>query len=214
MDGAALQDRISRGLGVAARRIGVRTDAYRPRGASDPLASANRYLRLPAAFSTTDGKFGHANGYGDALWVGVFDAAYTRPGDYLVQDAGRWFVAAQQHLLPVLCVKADRVVAFARPAAPSGVGVNIYGGVALSTSTPLLAGWPASVLTASPGSRPSANLPSDSLANLWNVLLPAVPGVLLRPADLMTDDLGRTGVVASAEITDLGWRLTVKQAGT
>jgi hypothetical protein len=30
----------------------------------------------------------------------------------------------------------------------------------------------------------------------------------------MTDDLGRTGVVAAAERTDLGWRMLVKQATT
>ena len=49
---------------------------------------------------------------------------------------------------------------------------------------------------------------------MWTVLLPSVAGVVLRPADLMTDDLDRTGIVASAEITDLGWRLIVKQAST
>ena len=30
----------------------------------------------------------------------------------------------------------------------------------------------------------------------------------------MTDDLGRNAVVAAAELTDLGWRMTVKQATT
>jgi hypothetical protein len=214
MDAASLQDRISRGLGTAARRIGARTDAYRPRDMSDPLARANRYLRLPAAFTGPDGKFAKPNSYGDALWFGVFDAAYTRPGDYLVQDSGTWFIAAQQPLLPVLCVQTNRTVSFMRPAAPGGVGVNSYGGVALSTATSLLTGWPASVLTASAGSRPTANLPSDALAGTWTVLLPPVAGVVLRPADLMTDDLGRTGIVASAEISDLGWRLIVKQAST
>jgi len=214
MDAASLQDRISRGLGTAARRIGASTDAYRPRGLSDPLARANRFLRLPAAFTGPDGKFARPNGYGDALWFGVFDAAYTCPGDYLVQHSGTWFVAAQQPLLPVLCVQTNRTISFVRPAAPDGVGVNAYGGIALSTATPLFNAWPASVLTASAGSRPSANLPSDALVGTWTVLLPAVDGVVLRPADLMTDDLGRTGVIISAEITDLGWRLIVKQAST
>jgi hypothetical protein len=214
MDAASLQDRTSRGLGTAARRIGAQTDAYRPRGTSDPLARANRFLRLPAAFTGPDGKFAKPNGYGDALWFGVFDAAYTRPGDYLVQDGGTWFVAAQQPLLPVLCVRTNRTVSFMRPAAPDGVGVNTYGGIALSTATPLIGGWPASVLGASAGGRPSANLPSDSSAGTWTVLLPSVAGVVPRPADLMIDDLDRTGIVASAEITDLGWRLIVKQAST
>jgi hypothetical protein len=30
----------------------------------------------------------------------------------------------------------------------------------------------------------------------------------------MSDDLGRNAVVAAAELTDLGWRLSVKQATT
>ena len=131
-----------------------RTDAYRPRGTSEPLSRANRFLRLPAAFTGPDGKFAKPNGYGDALWFGVFDAAYTRPGDYLVQDSGTWFVAAQQPLLPVLCVQTNRTVSFMRPAAPGGVGINTYGGVALSTATPLIGGWPASVLGASAGAAP------------------------------------------------------------
>ncbi len=214
MNGALLQDRLSRGLGTAARRIGAATDAYRPNGAVDPLDPANRFLRLSAAFGPVDGKFTRPNGYGAPLWAGIFDAAYTRPGDYLVQKDGTWFVAAQQPLLPVLCVRADRIVSFVRPLAPSGVGVNAYGGVALSSATPLLTRWPASLLNASSGNRPSANLPADSSNETWTVLLPAIDGVVLRPADLLTDDLGRTGVVAGAELTDLGWRLTVKQSST
>jgi hypothetical protein len=79
---------------------------------------------------------------------------------------------------------------------------------------PLLTNWPASVLGASGGGRPDTALPSDSSVPYWTVLLPAMPGVILHPSDLMTDDLGRAAVVAGAELTDLGWRLTVKQAIT
>ena len=39
-------------------------------------------------------------------------------------------------------------------------------------------------------------------------------GGVLRLADLMTDDLGRNSIVSGAELTDLGWRLSVKQAAT
>ena len=76
--------------------------------------------------------------YGDALWYGIFDAAYTRPGDYLVQADAVWFIAAQQRLLPVLCVQTNRIVSFWRPAAPSTTGVNTYGGVTTETNEVLL----------------------------------------------------------------------------
>ena len=61
MEQSHLQDRISWGLNVAARHIGRNTDAYRPHGPDNPLAAANRFLRLPAAFSALDGKFTRPN---------------------------------------------------------------------------------------------------------------------------------------------------------
>jgi hypothetical protein len=214
MDPAHLQDRIHWGLNTAARAIGIPTDAYRPSGTSEPLDPTNRYLRLRAAFTAPDGRFARPNGYGDALWHGVFDAAYTRPGDYLMRQEAIWFVAAQQRLLPILCVRTNRVVSFRRPATPANTGVNTYGGVTTATNTPLLTNWPASVLGASGGGRPDGNLPSDGSIPYWTVLLPAFPGVILRPSDLMTDDLERNAVVAAAELTELGWRITARQATT
>jgi hypothetical protein len=214
MDPAWLTDRVYRGLNAAARKTGADTDAYRPSGATDPLASNNRFLRLRAAFTARDGRFAHPNAYGDALWYGIFDAAYTRPGDYLAQTDGVWFIAAQQRLLPVLCVKTNRVVSFSRPSAPSGTAINKYGGTTATTSRPLLTSWPASVLGVAGRGRPSADLPADATVPHWVVLLPAIPDIVLLPSDLMIDDLGRSAVVASAELTELGWRLAITQATT
>ena len=117
-------------------------------------------------------------------------------------------------LLPVLCVQTNRIVSFWRPAAPSSTGVNTYGGVITETNEVLLTNWPASVLGAAGGDIPVPTCPSDSSIPYWTVLLPAIPGVILLPSDLMTDDLGRNAVVVAAELTDLGWRITVKQATT
>jgi hypothetical protein len=209
-----LQDRLYKGLNRAARAIGADTYAYRPSGPIHPLNPINRFLRLRAAFSAEDGKFLHPNKYGDALWYGVFDAAYTRPGDYLVQGDTTWFIAAQQHLLPVLCVQTNRVVSFFRPAAPSVAGINDYGGIISATNSPLLIGWPASVLGATGKGHPEAQLPADISVPYWTLLLPAWPGIDLLPADLIDDDIGRSAVVAAAELTDLGWRVTARQATT
>jgi hypothetical protein len=214
MNPIELQDRIHRGLNAAARAIGADTDAYRPSGLIEPLAPVNRFLRLRAAFSAEDGKFKRPNGYGEAIWYGVFDAAYTRLGDYLVQEHTIWFVAAKQRLLPVLCVQTNRMVSFFRPAAPMSTGVNTYGGTTTDTNIPLLTNWPASVLGDSAHGHPNTDLPGDGSIPYWTVLLPAYPGVVLLPSDLLTDDLGRNAVVVVAELSSLGWRLTVKQATT
>ena len=206
-----LQDRISRGLGTAARHIGLSYDAYRPSGPSAPLAASNRYLRLSAAFNAENPQFQRPSGYGRATWFAVLDSAYTKPGDYLVGPGGTFFIAAQQSLLPILCVQTNRTVTISRPAAPGGIGMNTYGGVTRATILSLLTAWPASILATGGGS--AGDLPGDSRLPWWSILLPAAPATL-RPADLVQDDLGRTHVNASAELTDLGWRLTAKQAAT
>lgn len=214
MDATRLQDRVRWGLNVAARSIGGPADAYRPHGPINPLDLTNRYLRLHAFFASSDSGFARTNAYGAALWQGIFDAAYTQVGDYLVQSDSIWFIAAQPALLPVLCVRTTRVVSFTRPAAPLVAGVNEYGGVTPATNSPILTNWPASVLGASGGGTPTADLPTDASVPYWTVLLPACPGVVLQLSDLMTDDLGRSAVVSSAELSNLGWRLSVKQATT
>ncbi len=209
-----LQDRVSWASNICARAAGEWADAYRPSDSSNPIAPVNRFLRLPALFSGAQGHFIRPQRYGDVLAHGIFDYAYTKPGDYLVQGDTTWFIATQQPLLPALCVRTSRLVSFARPAAPTTTGVNSYGGVTAGTMTPLLTNWPASVTGFSGSGQPSAQLPSDSSVPLWTVLFPALPGIVLLPADLMSDDLGRNAIVAAAELTSLGWRVTVKQATT
>ena len=76
-------------------------------GVSEPMAPRNRFLRLRAAFTAPDGRFARPNGYGDALWYGIFDAAYTRPGDYLVQ-ARRHLVHRGSAAAAAGAVRADQ----------------------------------------------------------------------------------------------------------
>lgn len=83
-----------------------------------------------------------------------------------------------------------------------------------ATTASLLTAWPASVLGAAGSGEPQADLPSDNTVPYWTVLAPAFPGVVLLPTDLMSDELGRNATVSAAELTELGWRLTVKQAIT
>jgi len=213
MDALKLQDTISRALGRAATVAGLWFDAYRPNGVTDLLATRNRFLRLNALLTPDTGDLRRPVGYAHPTWSGIFDTAYTQPGDYLVHPAATWFIAAQQPLLPVLAVKATRVVTFARPAAPQAAGLNTYGGLTTASAVPLTGPWPASVLAAGNGGQ-DAGLPADAPPGSWTVLLPAIAGVVLRNGDLFTDDLARAGVVSSAELTDLGWRLMVKQATT
>ena len=214
MDPSRLEDRLRWGLNRAARATGALTNAYRPSGPDNPLAPANRYLRLQATFSGIDGKLARSNGYGNPMWCGLFDAAYTSPGDYLVQGDDVWFIASQQRLLPVLCVKTNRVLSFTHPGSQASSGANAYGGITSANLTPLMTNWPASVLLESREGRPIGNLPSDTSVSFWSVLVPHVAGIVLRAGDLTSDDVGRSGTVTTSELTDFGWRLGVKQVTT
>jgi len=208
-----LQDRIAEGLGRAARKLGIATDAFRPSSADAPLALRNRFLRLHAAFHIGRG-FDAPAGYGAPLWQAMLDSAYTKPGDYLVQRGETWFVATQPRLLPVLCVKTNRTVTFLRQAAPDRVGPNAYAGVQRATMQPVLKDWPASVLGLSGSRGTPANLPADLPPTHWTVLQPAFRNTLLRPGDRMQDDLGRAGTITATELSEFGWRLTVREATT
>ena len=209
MNGMTLQDRISRGMGVAARRIGSVHEVFRPDGPAAPLVRDNRQLRLHASFSAEDARFGKPAGYGRATWWGVFDAAYTRPGDYLVGAHGTYFVAAQQPLLPVLCVRTNRSVSVGRAGAARSS--DSYGGVQPRAASTLIRHWPASVLGTSGGL--AGVIPGDGGVGTVTVLLPCLP-VQLRTGDLVVDDLDRTFVAGVVEESALGWRLVVRAAAS
>jgi hypothetical protein len=214
MDGEKLQDRLYLGLGLSARHVGRSADAYRPAGPFDPLNKQNRFLRLPAVFVPPKGGSGTTNGYGQPLWHGVFDASYTRAGDYLALGTEIFFIASQAPLLPVLCVLANRTISISRPSIQTAWGTNPYGGFTADSSSALMSLWPASVLGEDRSSSVATGLPTDQTIPYWNILVPAPSGVILTPGDLITDDLGRSAFIAGSELTDLGWRITAKMATT
>ena len=204
-----LQDRLQRGLDVAARRIGSIHEVMRPQGVGPPLARANRVLRLHASFNAEDQSYRKPQAYGRAVWWGVFDSAGTRSGDYLVGAEATYFVAAQQVLLPTQCVRINRVVTAWRPLGAGGAGASGYGGVRELAGERLIERWPASILVRGGGG--AGMLPGQAGAGSWIVLLPHLP-VALRPADLLRDEMDQGYLVEAAEESDLGWRLIARSA--
>jgi hypothetical protein len=217
LPGESIPDAIRAGLGLAARAAGDWCDLYRPADTLDPLAPGSRLLRLPAVFVSVQGADKPVR-FGESLWQGIFDAGYTRAGDYLRGADGTFFIVSQMRLGPIECVRCNRTLSVARAPGPQLAGLNRYGGVQKQTATPLLRNWPASVLTFSRDSGRGA-LPGDAPglpggAGGWEVLLPVSAEVVLRTGDLLEDDIGRNGVVASTELSALGWRLFVRQAAS
>ena len=204
MDGVTLQDRINRGMGVAARRLGNLYTVYRPTATACPIHPARGIIQLRAAFSFSSQPFKSAPGYGGLLWAGVFDAAYTRPGDYLCARNATYFIAAQRPLLPVQCVRTNVTVSISRTAPAA---FNAYSGFVIESAETILSGWPA-CLRILHGTTHGA--PPESRFGTWTVLLPMLP-VCPEVEDVIGDDYGRTFSIAAAELSDLGWRLVVRQ---
>jgi len=214
MDSRKLQDRLYFGLGLSARHVGQTANAFRPVGPFDPLNKGNRFLRLPAAFVPARGGGDTTNTYGQPLWHGIFDASYTRAGDYLILGSKIFFIASQEPLLPVLCVMTNRTISVSRPTLQTATGTNPYGGFTANSSSALMSRWPASVLGEDRFTTTAANLPTDQAIPYWNVVVPAPADVLLGPGDMITDDIGRSAVISGSELTILGWRIIAKMATT
>ena len=212
MDAAYLQDRVYWGLNRVANKIGHITDAFRPVGTCDPLDQSNRYLRLKAAFGRADGNFAKAVGYGDPAWRGYFDASYTKVGDYLVQGTDIWFIVSQQSMLPVQCVKANKLISISRPAVPD-TGAS-YGSGTAAPNEIVLARWPVTLLGIGSRDKPPAQLPGDTTLSAWTAYLPVIPDCTIRVSDFVTDASGGIGIVSAAESTDLGWRLDIRRLST
>ncbi len=211
MDDDRIDDLIQRGRGIAAWRVGALHTLHRPRTPLGPLASGTATMSLPALFAPSSGR---AALFGHPLFEATVDAAYTQPGDYLVGPRLTWFIADQSPLLPVLCVRANRLLDILRPPNNQMVGLAAYGGLRRDTASIVLSGWPASVLTHGYG-LDRAELPADAPLGGWSVLLPRLPGAVApRTGDLLTDDFARSAVVSAAEPTEMGWRLSVRQTAT
>ena len=212
MDGNVLADRLGRGMGAAARAIGVVHDVYRPGGTTFPVRLAWRVVQLPAAFDGGDPGYRRPRYYERSL-RGLFDTAYVRVGDYLAGPRGVLFVAAVPALSRPLCVLTNATVDVWRPSGPAWPGLNDYGGAGPAEA--VLTGWPAQVM-AGGGGRPG-ELPGDAELAGFIVLLPAIMALRslgpLRGSDVVSDERGRRFVVGAAEETEMGWALRVRLVG-
>jgi len=215
MNAMKLQDLHYMGYAREARVTGHACAVYRPVDPLSPLAG-DPVATLPACFNV-GGSYKKPNSYGAALWQAVLDGRLTRPGDVLVRqsDGAVWFIAAQQHLLPIMAIACNSTVAITRPVSTAGaVGAMSYGASVAATDQVVAAGWPASLLLIGKGATNRVGLPDDVLEVNFTALLPPSLDCDLQESDMLTDTDQRRYIVQAVEHTALGWRLLVKRAQT
>jgi len=212
MDGVRLADRLAYGAGCAARRAGFLHDAYRPDGPEAPVDLAKRFLRLAVAYVLPGGSVAAPSGFGVPFRQAWADWSYLQEGDYLAGPEGTVFVAAIEPPKPMLVVMTNTVVELARPAAPVQAGLNPYGAVLPGTATPLVSGFPASLLVGGISDRTKAGLPDDTKVPGFTALLPRVRDVHPHVADILTNERNERYVVTAVEQVSAVWRLSLVQA--
>ncbi len=210
MDVALVQDRLSRGMGVAALAVGAQYDLLRPQGPANPMRPELRVLRLAALFDGGSPGYSRPRGYERAL-RGTFDSAYVAAGDYFRGSRGVLFAAMLPPLARPLCVLTNAVVDVLRPVGPGMAGLAGYGGVGASEAPALLLqGWPISLLASGRGQ--SGQLPGDGLLAVFTAVFPVLP-VSLRVGDLILDATGRRFVSGAVDRTELGWTVLARLVG-
>jgi hypothetical protein len=174
-----------------------------------PLTTAP-YATLFVSLNAEDMTYRRPNKYGKATWYALFDATSANVGDYLLGPAGTYFIAALQLLLPILVVECNRTATVYRPQVQTGADGE-YAGTTTENETPIMTGWPCSILQGTKGEKNESNLPGDTRSPWWTILLPYAD-IQILPNDIITDDQGIRYVVSSPELSDLGWRITAMTA--
>lgn len=208
-----LQDRLYRSLGTAARHTGRWGDAFRPRSPHSPLAPESRFLKLPVTLDPLMGS-GGGDAFEHIFWRGTFDGCYTKPGDYIVLNGQIYFIASQEPLQPIICIRTNRIVSIARSTQVPVNAAGAYGGFSPANASAYLSEYPASVLIESKMSAASADLPTDQAIPYWTVYLPSHPDITIMSGDFISDDMGRSALVSYADQSIMGWRLIAKMAST
>lgn len=148
--------------------------------------------------------------FDNSLFAAIISPSAVEPLDFLVGQEGIFFVASKEPLKPILCIQCNRMCDFYRPSGDAP-RPSFYSGDIASARIKLASGIPLSELQGTKGERNAAEqLPTDSRMQWSIVLVPSLPGLTLRQADRMTDDLGRNFVISAVELSDLGWRLTAE----
>ena len=201
---ATIQSRIWRGYAKAAERLGAPFAFHRPSSGNFP---GDLLFTRSVSLNAEDMKYGRPDKYGKATWYALVDGTGLQPGDYFI-GAGAYFIAGMSPLLPILAVECNRTVTLERTKTSPGIGARPYSAIAYDQYA---VDVPCSILQGTKGERNSANLPGDTRLPWWTVLLPAAVGSV-GYGDAATDELGNKYIVSSAELTELGYRLTAALA--
>lgn len=214
MNGALLQSKIYYGYAQAANHVGLSYQQFRPTSAVNALATGNLVQSLPASFNVKDMNWDKSSDYGKAGWYCVADGRQLLQGDYLTGNGYTYFIGNMEPLLPIVAILCNRIVSLYQPAQQAGNGLAGYGGNTDQSETQYINQFPGSILDTGRTAKNIVNLPGDAASGNAILLLPNIPGVQIKPYDIVKDDLYRRYLINWAELAEHGWRCGVVESET
>ena len=209
MDGTKVQNKIYYGYGKAALRLGLSFDIYRSVDGIEPLKIANKIGSILVS-PTVNWNYTAYRKYDANDWILIVDGRSIHVGDYLV-GRNTFFVAAMQHLMPIMGVKCDRKITIRRPKSvgdKGNIGYSRYEAITAATFDIIAKDCPCNFIKGSRGDTNPVKLATDAKAPWFTMYLPKL-GQFLKVGDIVVDEYKQEYVVSTNELTELGWRINL-----
>lgn len=219
MDVTRLERVVSRGYGIAARRLARECEVYRPAGAGDPIVLGNRIIAarhcaiVTGPPNTSDVPFISSPDWGKSSLMAMMDPADMQAGDYIKDRSDIYFVKMIGLPGAPDVTWCNRRLTVKRPDGGTA-GDAYYGGDVRSNEVTLITSWPAAVVQGRSGPQNEVGLPGDVRSPYWTIYLPVSVPVQMRSSDVIEDDQTSPMryTVSSVETTALGLRIAAMQA--
>lgn len=213
---ATIQAKVDKGFAKGAAALGVPCAWYRPSGPNNPLDPANLQGTLPVLIDTA-ASLNQAEPRRREKpegWYAAFDRSLgVQVGDYLVTPASdTFFITTLDPFRTSRLAACNRVIDIFAPGTMPRVGFNPgYGGDVRARETPVISGWPATLIKGPRGDVGDVKLPGDTKLPWEELVLPPIPATTLRNDMIVTYSDGTDTfrlVLSLVELTSLGYRCT------
>jgi hypothetical protein len=216
---ARVQGKVYKGYAKAASELGSPYNVYRSTTGLTPIAVGN-FVSTVLMTANVSWNYMKANAYGNSVWQLIVDGRIVNVGDYLVENStidsilpSTFFIIAKQEILPILGIKCDRVITITEPNISMSKGPTEYGGYTKDDVITLMQNCPCSFITAGKGEEAEAKLPTDAKLPMFFCFVPFLGGVQIKTGHIITDQTGTDYIVTTNELTELGWRLSIRKRG-
>lgn len=214
-----IQQKIYKGYGLAAKRLGYNFDIYRSATAINPLNAGNKIGNILVGI---DQKYTYENPikYGDRTYQALVDGREVRPFDFLVSnntslDDSVYFIASMFPLLPIVIQGCNYVATVTRPKTTTkGFNENYYSGYTQDNVDVIYQNCPCTMLESRQGEASPAKLPAGVKQPVWRIYMPYLGNTQINVGDFIENDKQERFSIISNELTDLGWRIIAVRIGT